>query len=93
MLTLKYIQENPETVIDKLAKKRFDAREIVNAIVKLTNAKNQTQVNADKARAEMNLISKEIGQLMRTGKIDEAKMAKERTAELKESIRKTGGGF
>ncbi len=87
MLTLRTIQENPESVIRKLAIKRFDAREIVNAIVALTNEKNQTQVKADKARAGMNQIAKEIGQLMREGKNHEAAGAKERCAELKDNIR------
>lgn len=87
MLSLKFIQENPGTVVEKLAKKRFDAGEIVSAIVSLTEARNQTQVKADKARSEMNLISKEIGLLMRGGKATEAAAAKDHTTELKETIR------
>jgi seryl-tRNA synthetase len=87
MLTLRTIQENPESVIRKLAKKRFDAREIVNSIVALTGEKNQIQVKADKARAEMNQVAKEIGQLIREGKNHEAARAKERSSELKENIR------
>ncbi len=87
MITLRYIQENPGEVIEKLAKKQFDAREIVGSIVELTEAKNQTQVQADKARAEMNALSRDIGQLMRTGKKQEAEEARQRTAELKEQIR------
>jgi seryl-tRNA synthetase len=87
MLTLKYIQENPQAVIDGLAKKLFDAGTIVHSIVSLTETKNQTQVKADKAKAEMNTIAKEIGMLMRVGKTDEANQAKEYTAQLKDTIR------
>ncbi len=87
MLTLRYIQENPQAVIDGLAKKRFDAREIVNSVIALTDTKNQTQVKADKAKAEMNTLSREIGIFMRNGRTEEANQAKLRTAELKDTIR------
>jgi seryl-tRNA synthetase len=87
MLTLKYIQENPQKVIEGLAKKKFDACEIVNSIIVLTETKNQTQVQADNAKSELNNLSREIGNLVRAGKTDEADHAKKRTAELKNSIR------
>ncbi len=87
MLTLKTIQEDPQSVIEKLAKKQFDAREIVASIIELTATRNQIQVNADKAKAEMNILAKETGNLMRSGKIAEATQARERSAELKETIR------
>ncbi len=87
MLTLRTIQDDPQSVIEKLAKKQFDARKIVASIIELTATKNQTQVNADKAKAEMNLLSKETGNLMRSGKTAEANQARERSAELKEMIR------
>lgn len=87
MLTQKYIQENPAEVIEKLAKRNFDARQIVNSILELRETKNQTQVQADNAKAEMNQLSKEIGILFKAGKQDEANQAKARTGELKENIR------
>lgn len=87
MLTLKYIQENPNEVIEKLAKRNFDAREIIQTILQLRETKNQTQVQADNAKAEMNRLSKEIGILFKEGKTEEAGQAKIRTGELKENIR------
>ena len=74
-------------MIEKLAKKKFDAREIVNSIIGFTEAKNQTQMQADRAKAELNALSREIGQLMRQGDASGTQQARERTAELKESIR------
>ena len=44
MLTLKKINENPEEVIRKLAKKNFDANAIVDQIVELDNKRRSTQV-------------------------------------------------
>ncbi len=87
MLTLKYIQENPNEVIEKLAKRNFDARDIIQTILQLRETKNQTQVQADNAKAEMNRLSKEIGILFKEGKTEEAGQAKIRTGELKENIR------
>ena len=87
MLTLKYIQENPAEVTERLAKRNFDAGIQVNTIVELREAKNQAQVQVDSAKAEMNRLSKEIGGFIREGKTEEADNARTRTAELKETIR------
>jgi seryl-tRNA synthetase len=86
MLTLKYIQENPQIVIEGLAKKHFDASSLVHEIIDLTVTKNQIQAKADKAKAEMNHTAREIGNLMRSGKTEEASVARAKTAELKETI-------
>lgn len=93
MLTLKTIQDDPQGVIEKLAKKQFDAREIVNSIIEHTASRNQIQVNADKAKAEMNILAKETGILMRNGKVSEAAQVRERSTELKEMIRKLDQDF
>ena len=87
MLNLKFIQDNPELVVEKLKRKNFDASEIVSNIIDLNTKKNKLQGEADSAKAEMNKISKEIGMLFREGKHEEANAAKERTAELKENIK------
>ncbi len=87
MLNLKFIQDNPELVVEKLKRKNFDASEIVSTIIDLYAQKNKLQGEADNAKAEMNKISKEIGQLFREGKQEEANAAKERTSVLKENIK------
>lgn len=74
-------------VIEKLRKKNFDAAEIVGSIVDLYQQKNAAQQKVEQAKAEMNRISREIGQLFRDGKTEEADVAKARTLELKETIR------
>ena len=93
MLNIRYIQENPELVIEKLKRKNFDASEIVNSILDLYKQKNQLQMQADNAKAEMNKISKEIGLLFREGKHEEANAAKARTSELKENIKQADDEF
>lgn len=84
MLTLKVINENPEEVIRRLAKKHFDAKDIVNQIIELDNLRRNTQTSLDSTLSEINALSKSIGALMKEGKKDEANVARERVGELKE---------
>lgn len=93
MLNLKFIQDNPGLVIEKLKRKNFDASEIVENIIDLYRQKNKQQGQADQAKAEMNKISKEIGMLFREGKAKEANAAKARTSELKENIKQVDVDF
>lgn len=88
MLNLKFIQENPEQVIERLAVKRFDARAIVEKVIALYKRRNEVQSDAEAQKAEMNRLSKEIGQLFKEGKTAEANTSKEKTVELKEQIKK-----
>ncbi|WP_075603379.1 serine--tRNA ligase [Saccharicrinis aurantiacus] len=87
MLTLKFIQENKETVIERLKVKRFDAAAVVENIIELDNNRKSTQSEVDQQQSEMNSLSKEIGMLFKQGKAEEANVAKSKTAELKENIK------
>ena len=93
MLNLKFIQDNPELVIEKLAVKRFDARAIVEKVIELYKRRNEVQNEAENQKGEMNRISKEIGLLIKDGKISEVNLAKEKTVELKEQIKSFDGEF
>lgn len=86
MLTLKYITENPQEVITRLAKKNFKAEEIIAQVINLDTQRKQTQTAADQALAQSNALSKEIGMLIKQGKTDEANAAKEQTSELKKTV-------
>ena len=90
MLTLKYITENTDDVIKRLAKKHFDGTAIVAEILELDGLRKTTQVQADTASSELNNLSKEIGLLFKQGKQSEADQYKEKTAELKEVIKGFG---
>jgi seryl-tRNA synthetase len=88
MLSLKFIQENPEIVIERLAVKQFDAKEIVGKVIANYERRNQTQIEIDALKSSMNKISKEIGLLIKEKKMTEAEDAKAKTLEIKESIKK-----
>ena len=87
MLTLKYIRENKDEVVDRLKIKRFDAAQVVEKIIELDDKRKATQSSADAQQAEMNSLSKEIGMLFKQGKAQEANEAKAKTADLKEAIK------
>ena len=93
MLNLKFIQDNPELIIERLAVKRFDAREIVGKVIALYKKRNEIQNDAEKLKAEMNQLSRDIGQLFKDGKVTEANLAKEKTVELKEQIKNLESQF
>lgn len=93
MLNLRFIQENPDLVVQKLKKKHFDASAIVGNIIDLYKRKNEIQAKADQVKAELNRLSKEIGQLLREGKKELADASKEKTLELKNTIKQLDDEF
>ncbi|MDR0794794.1 MAG: serine--tRNA ligase [Tannerella sp.] len=84
MLTLKVITENQDEVVRRLAKKHFQAREIIDQIIIFDTVRRTSQVELDSNLSEINLISKEIGTLMQKGKSLEANEVKAHVSVLKE---------
>jgi len=87
MLTINLIREQKDFIIERLKVKNFDSEEIINKILLLDSSRRDILSKSDQMQGELNRISKEIGVLMREGKENEAKTAKERTYKLKEDIR------
>ncbi len=84
MLQLTYIRENKEDVLKRLAIKNFkDAETIINSVIELDNNRKMAQRQADDVKAEANSIAKQIGEMMKAGKKEEAEALKAKTAELK----------
>ncbi len=83
MLTLKLLREQPDFVIERLAVKNFDAKEIVNGILKIDEQRRATQTELDANLAKQNAAAKTIGGFMKDGKKDEAEKAKQEVAQLK----------
>ncbi|MGL4520373.1 MAG: serine--tRNA ligase [Phocaeicola sp.] len=85
MLTIKQITENTEAVLNGLAKKNFkEAEATINQVIACNDKRRNAQNSLDKNLAEVNALSKSIGQLMKEGKKEEAEAAKNRVAEIKE---------
>ena len=87
MLSVQFINENKDAVIEALKVKNFNAESIINEIVSIDQYRRDTQKNVDDNKAQMNSISKEIGILFKEGKRDEAEVAKRKTADIKEDIK------
>ncbi len=85
MLTLKLINDNPQEVIDKLAKKNFDAKDIIAQVVRLDEQRRSTQAKYEANLSEINTLSKSIGALMKDGKKEEADTARATVHQLKEA--------
>jgi len=84
MLQVSHIRENKEQVIKALAKRNLDVRELVEEVISLDEKRRTTQVELDNILAEANKLSASIGELMKSGKREEAEAMKSQTASLKE---------
>ncbi len=84
MLQLNFIRENKEEVLKRLSIKNFaQAETIINKVIELDAERRKAQNDADTLKAEANQIAKQVGELMKAGKKEEAEQAKSKTAELK----------
>ena len=68
MLDIKYIKENPDEVVERLAVKGKDAKEEIEAILRLDGERRELIAAIDSAKAEQNKTSKMIPQMKKEGK-------------------------
>lgn len=87
MLTTKYLLEHSEEAIRRLSIKNIDARESVNKIIEYDKIRRSSQRELDDTLATQNRLSKEIGELMRSGKREEALGLKDQVNSLKEKAK------
>lgn len=84
MLQINLIRENKEAVITGLKKKYFStAEEDVERILAYDLQRRETQQELDNSLAKSNTLAKEVGQLMKEGKKEEAEAIKTENANLK----------
>jgi len=85
MLQVQFIRDNKQTVLNGLAKRNFaNAETIIEEVLTSDETRRATQVSLDNILAESNSLSKEIGNLFKSGKAQEANVLKGKTGELKE---------
>jgi len=88
MLQVQFIRENKTTVLKGLAKRNFaDAETIIEQVLTADENRRATQVALDSTLAESNKLSKEIGNLYKTGQAQKANILKEKTSQLKDSAK------
>lgn len=85
MLLLSTIREERERLLEGLAKRKFiDAAATLDKIVALDDERKSSQTQLDQLLSEQKSLSKEIGDLFKSGKAEEANAMKAKVAELKE---------
>lgn len=84
MLQISQIKENKYAIITGLSKKRFkNAEEYIEKVLEIDQSRRETQVKLDNMLAEGNAIAREVGELMKTGRKEEAENGRRRSSELK----------
>ena len=84
MLQIAFIRENQEKVIKALAKRNIDATKTVREVVSIDENRRGTQLEMDNILSETNKLSKDIGDLMKSGEKSKAEILKEKVHTLKE---------
>ena len=85
MLTLKVITEKTDEVLRGLEKKHFKgAQEAIDKVLEVDKKRRTAQNELDKNLAEVNVLSKSIGKLMKEGNKEEAESARAKVSEMKE---------
>ena len=84
MLQIAYIRENKDEVVKRLAKKNLDAKNAVEEVIALDEKRRATHVELDTIKSESNKLSKDIGDLMKSGEKAKAEILKEKSVQLRE---------
>ena len=85
MIPLKHLRENKAEIIEGLQKRNFKQTDLLDTLLSLDEKPPKTQTELDQQLAEANQLAKEIGQLFKSGKPEEAQELKARSGELKTS--------
>lgn len=85
MLQVPFIKENKDLVIERLAKRNIDATSIINDVISFDEDRKRIQTELDNTLAESNTLSKDIGNLYKSGEAQKANLLKEKTSQLKET--------
>ena len=87
MLQISYIRENREEVIERLAVRNFTQTELIDEVIALDEHIRSTKSASESISAEANAAAKQIGDLMRQGKREEAEVIKAKSGDYKEQIK------
>lgn len=85
MLQVAFIRDNKEDIIARLAKRNIDATEMINEAIALDENRRAIQTHLDNTKAESNSLSKEIGNLFKSGETQKANILKAKTTDLKDA--------
>lgn len=87
MLQLNYIRENRDAVIERLTVKNFNEVSLIDDLIQLDESRRKIQNESDAIAAEANAAAKQIGDLMRQGRKEEAEAIKSKSSGYKEQVK------
>ncbi|HER09172.1 MAG TPA: serine--tRNA ligase [Bacteroides sp.] len=86
MLTIQFIRDHRETIVNRLKIKKFDQPDIIAAILDRDDERRSLQVETNRLQAELNRLSKEIGILFQKGEKEKAVDLKHQSSAIKEQV-------
>ena len=84
MLEIQRIRSEKDAIIEGLKKRNLDVTPILDSILSFDQSWRESKAELEAVSAELNKISKAVGEYFQQGKQDEANAAKAQTVELKE---------
>src|SRR5690606_18111926 len=90
MLQLQTLREHKEEIIIAMNKRNIDATSMVSEVLEWDEKRRSLQTQMDQTLAESNKLSREIGELYKSGKAQQANALKEKTSALKEASKRLG---
>lgn len=87
MLLLSTIRNNKENLIQRLNIRGLNGQELIERAELLDEQARQIRTEMEKAQAQSNALSSQVGALMKEGKKEEADKIKSETVQLKEKIK------
>ena len=86
MLTIQFIRDSREAILEGLKIKNFKHPELIDQIISKDDERRSLQVKTNQLQSDLNQLSKEIGMLFKQGETAKANEAKEKTSTIKKSL-------
>ena len=87
MLQVEFIKDNFSKVIDSLKKRNKDYSSDLKKIIDFNESRKKQQIKLDTLLSKVNNLSKQIGELFKNGKVDEANELKKEVEKIKPEIK------
>ena len=83
MIDIKFLRENPDVVKENIKKKFQDQKLVmVDEVIELDKKNREAQLKGDTLRSERKSLSSKIGELMKSGKKEEAEEIKKQVNDI-----------
>ena len=84
MLQLGFLRDRKAEAIARLSKRMKNAQDTIEKVLALDESRRIAQAELDNTAAQLNILSKEIGTLYKSGQVEKANLLKLKTTDLKD---------